>query len=73
MDSEELENKIKLMKKRSVHEVHEHFRVPLGYEEVLTQLSDFVAFVQWSHVINLAAVIPLRTAPSNVAGKPVLV
>ena len=43
MDSEKSENKAKLMKKRSVRLVHEHF------EEVLTQLSGFVAFVLWSH------------------------
>ena len=40
MDSEKLENKAKLMKKRNVQLVHEHF------EEVLTQLSGFAAFMQ---------------------------
>ena len=42
MDSEKLENEAKSMKKRSVRLVHEHF------EEVLTLLSGFSLFVQWS-------------------------
>ena len=42
MDNKESENKAKPMKKRNVHLVHEHF------EEVLMQLSGFVAFVQRS-------------------------
>ena len=41
MDSEESENKAKLMKKRNVQLVHEHF------EEVLTPLSGSSLFVQW--------------------------
>jgi len=41
MDSEKLENKAKLMKKRNVQLVHEHF------EEVLTLLSSFSLFMQW--------------------------
>jgi len=44
MDSDKSDNKIKPMKKRNVHEVHEHFK------EVLTQLYGFVAFVQWSQL-----------------------
>jgi hypothetical protein len=50
MDREKLENKAKPMKKRNVQLVHEHF------EEVLTQLSSFSLFVQWSHksVMTLA-------------------
>ena len=35
----ELENKAKLMKKRSLHEVNEHF------EEVLTRLSSSIVFM----------------------------
>jgi len=45
MDDEKPENKAKLMKKRSVQLVREHFRVPFGYEEALTQLSGFSSFV----------------------------
>ena len=44
MDSEKPKNKAKLMKKRNVRSVHEHF------EEVLTQLSGFVAFMPWPHL-----------------------
>ena len=47
MDNEMLENKAKLMKKRNVRSVHEHF------EEVLTPLSDFSLFVRSSRNVNL--------------------
>jgi len=40
MDAMESENKAKLMKKRNVHIVHEHF------EEVLTLLSGSIVFVE---------------------------
>jgi len=41
MDEEKPNNKAKPMKKRNVHEVHEHF------EEVSTQLFGFSSFVKW--------------------------
>ncbi len=47
MDNEKPENKAKLMKKRNVRLVHEHF------EEVLTLVSGFSLFVQWSLNVEL--------------------
>ena len=45
MDCKKPENKAKLMKKRNVRLVHEHF------EDVLTLLSGFLLFVQCSQLL----------------------
>ena len=60
MDSEKSENKAKLMKKRSVHVVHEHF------EEVLTPLSGFSLFVQWSRYEGNILVDKYRSPRSQI-------
>lgn len=52
MDSEKPENKAQPMKKRSVRLVREHF------EEVVTQLSGFVAFM--FRFLFVGAVIDIR-------------